>query len=167
MSLNQSKSLAVDGLKVEQVTENISKEFLMQWCSRHMKLGESIFICIVFVVDTALLTVNTFFLVQTRDQTPLLKSQTKASFSQTGTKLFGQFGQTVNTPNVRIIPSTFQRHVLGMFAHFGLKLALLFGTRTVLSWRSTSLIKLNNSCGGLDHVPFFRRKDDSQTPQGV
>ena len=63
-----------------------------------MKLDMSIFICIVFVVDTALLTVNTFFLVQTQDQTPLLKSQTKVSFSQTGTKLFGQFGQTVNTP---------------------------------------------------------------------
>src|SRR5260221_5101897 len=82
----------------EQVMKSVSKEFLMQRCSRHMKLGKSIFICILFVVDTALLTVNTFFLVQARDQTPLLKSQTKVSFSQTGTKQFGQFGRTVNNP---------------------------------------------------------------------
>ena len=52
MLLNQRKSLVVDGLKVEQVMKSISKEFLTQRCSRHMKLGESIFICIVFVVDT-------------------------------------------------------------------------------------------------------------------
>ncbi len=60
--------------------------------------------------------------------------------------------------SVRTIPSTFQRRALSMFAHFRLKTALLFGIGAVLSWRSTSLINLNNSCGALDRVPFFRRK---------